>query len=157
MEIESTNNSLYLKQMNFSVDISKLQQQTEEKKQNRMKGIELIMMYIETYKKIEEVKKLFNGNVSFEKETTRIMNDIMNSSDNMYNDYHPKYIADCFDQLSRGIGIGKDYAEVLEVKKLIKNQRQEKAQDIEYQMGNYSTGAAVFVMSSTECHALLLP
>ncbi|MBQ8317681.1 MAG: hypothetical protein IJX85_05025 [Lachnospiraceae bacterium] len=44
-----------------------------------------------------------------------------------------------------GIGIGKDYAEVLEVKKLIKNQRQEKAQDIEYQMGNYSTGAAVFV------------
>ncbi len=44
-----------------------------------------------------------------------------------------------------GIGIGKDYAEVLEVKKLIKNQRQEKAQDIEHQMGNYSTGAAVYV------------
>ena len=35
MEIESTNNSLYLKQMNFSVDISKLQQQSEEKKQQK--------------------------------------------------------------------------------------------------------------------------
>ena len=84
------------------------QNETEEKKTNKFKGIELLTMYIESYQKINEVKKIFNGNMSFEKETQKIMHEVLNSSENMYSDYHPKYIADYFDQLSRGIGIGKD-------------------------------------------------
>ncbi len=43
-----------------------------------------------------------------------------------------------------GISIREDYSDVLEVKTLIRNQRQERSQDIEYQIGNYSTGQAVY-------------